>query len=78
MAQSYHADYDFDIQESEHSQFILDGLTLSRLHYIEMIDIIDDKIVQKILNYSAGDVVVCRDDFHAGAGYDDDNIRLHF
>lgn len=76
MAQSYHADYDFDIPESKQSLFILVGLMPSRLHFIE---IIDDKSVQKLLNYSAGDIVVCRGDFiHAGAGYDDNNIRLHF
>jgi hypothetical protein len=44
----------------------------SCLHYVE---IIDGQSIEKILDYKAGDIVICRGDLiHAGAAYSKANI----
>jgi hypothetical protein len=76
IPQSFHGDYDFDNPASKKSLFILAGLMTSRLHYLEFHAAIS---ISKVLTYNAGDLVVCRGDLiHAGAGYADANVRLHY
>lgn len=76
IPQSFHGDYDYENPASRRSFFVLVGLMTSRLHYLEFHGNIT---IAKVLTYSAGDIVVCRGDLiHAGAGYTDANIRLHY
>jgi hypothetical protein len=76
MEQSFHADYDYDTPAAKKSFIILAGLMPSKLNYV---DVLDGLSIRKTLAYDAGDILIARGDFvHAGAAYDQSNVRLHF
>lgn len=75
--QDLHGDFDFRQEIAKFNFFVLVGLEQKSSIRIEQN--IGGKTYDRIIDYSAGDFVICRGDLiHAGTAYTSRNVRLHY
>jgi hypothetical protein len=74
--QAWHSDFDIKTPDARYNYIVFAGLQNSALEFIASIE---NRSAIKTLNYSAGDIVVCRGDLiHRGISYAEPNVRLHY